>query len=52
MPITRYFINKTADERGVSRSTALLIAERCETRDEFVAMLDDFGNGYGFAIID
>lgn len=50
--LTRYFVNKAADERGVARSTAQLIAELCSTKDDFVAMLDEFGNGYGFAIID
>ena len=50
--MSRYSINKLADERGVSHRTALLIWECCNDRDEFIAALDDVAAGRGFVLID
>lgn len=50
--MTRYSINKAADERGVSRSTAMLIWELVDDSDEFLAALDDVAAGRGFVLID
>jgi len=48
--MSRYMINKAADERGVSHGTAMLIWESCESIDEFLAALDDYAEGRGFTL--
>lgn len=50
--MSRYAINKAADERGVEHSTALLIWECCSDRDEFIIKLDAVARGHGFTLID
>ena len=50
--MSRYSINKKADEFGVARSTAMLIYESCETVDEFLAALEAYSKGEGFSLID
>lgn len=50
--MSRYSINKLADEFGVAHSTAMLIAETCEDRGEFIEALEAFANGEGFVLID
>jgi len=50
--MSRYAINKKADELGVSHGTAMLIYESCASVDEFVDALTAFANGEGFALID
>ena len=50
--MSRYSINKAADERGIAHSTAMLIWEATQDPDEFISALDDYANGYGFSLID
>ena len=50
--MSRYSINKSADERGISHSTAMLIWEYTNDPAEFIAALDDVAAGRGFSIID
>ena len=50
--MSRYAINKLADEFGVAHSTAALLWECCDDRDEFVAALSEVAAGRGFALID
>lgn len=50
--MSRYSINKLADELGVSHATAMLIWESVDTPDEFIAALTAFVNGEGFSLID
>lgn len=50
--MSRYAINKAADERGISHATAMLVWEYTDDRDEFLAALDQIAAGRGFCIID
>jgi len=48
--MSRYAINKAADERGVSHGVAMLIWDSVDTVDEFLAALDDYAEGRGFTL--
>ena len=48
--MSRYAINKAADERNVSHGVAMLIWESVDTVDEFLAALDDYAEGRGFTL--
>lgn len=48
--MSRYMINKAADERNVSHGVAMLIWESVDTVDEFLAALDDYAEGRGFTL--
>lgn len=50
--MSRYQIYKAADERGISRHTALLVWEHTDDPDDFIAALDDIADGWGFSLID
>ena len=50
--MSRYAINKLADEFGVAHSTAMLLWECCNDKAEFLAALRDVAEGRGFALID
>lgn len=51
--MSRYSINKLADEFGVSHSTAMLLWECCnDDKAEFLAALRDVAEGRGFVLID
>ena len=50
--MSRYSINKAADERGISHATAMLIFECSESVDDFIAALDAYADGDGFVLID
>ena len=49
--MSRYSINKAADERGISHSTAMLVWEYTNDHDEFIAALDEIAAGRGFSIV-
>lgn len=48
--MSRYAINKAADERGINHSTAMLIWDSVDSVDEFLAALDDYAEGRGFTL--
>lgn len=48
--MSRYAINKAADERGISHSTAMLIWDSVDSVDEFLEALDDYAEGRGFTL--
>ena len=50
--MSRYSINKVADELGVSHATAMLIYESSDSVDEFLSNLEAYANGEGFTLID
>ena len=50
--MSRYAINKAADELGISHQTALLVWEFVDSKEEFLAALDDLAAGRGFVFID
>lgn len=48
--MSRYAINKVADELGVSHSTAMLIWDATQNPDEFRAAIEDYAAGRGFVL--
>lgn len=48
--MSRYAINKKADELGVSHGVAMLIWESVDTVDEFLQALTDYAEGRGFTL--
>ena len=48
--MSRYAINKTADELGIAHGTAMLIWDATGTRDEFIAAMEDYAAGRGFVL--
>lgn len=50
--MSRYKINKVADEYGVSHATATLIWESSESIEDFIESIEAYANGEGFTLID
>lgn len=50
--MTRYQINKKADELCVGHAVAMLIYEHSDSVDEFVRAIEAYANGEGFVIAD
>ncbi len=48
--MSKYAINKVADERGIARSTAMLIWEATQDVAEFIAAIEDYAAGRGFVL--
>ena len=50
--MSRYSINKAADERGIAHGTAMLIWESVDSPAEFIAALDAYAAGEGSPLVD